>query len=67
MTVTGLRICKYIVLHLNLRVVHLVYGFNQTTLSFYLFVDREDSDETAHLQIYTITFELAHGASRVWF
>ena len=67
MTVTRLRICKYILVQLNLRVVHLVCGFNQTTILYYLFVDREGSDETAHLQIYTSTVKLARGAPRVWF
>ena len=49
MTVTRLRICKYDTLvHFNLLVMHLVSGYNQNTISYYLFVDREGSDETAH-------------------
>ena len=51
MTVTRLRICKYdTLLQYNLRVVHLVCGYNQNTISYYLFVDRKGSDETAHLR-----------------
>ena len=66
MALTRLHICKYILLQLNLRVVHLVCDYNQTTISYYLFVDREGSDETAHMQIYTSTLKIARGASRVW-
>ena len=57
MAVTRLRICKYDTLvQYNLRVVHLVCGYNQNTISYYLFVDRKCSDETAHMQIYIISY-----------
>ena len=51
MTATRLRISKYILVQLILWVVHLECGFNQTTISYYLFVSREGSDETAHLRV----------------
>ena len=64
MTVTRLRTSKYILVQLNLLVVHLECGFNQTTISYYLFVNKKGSDGTAHMQIYN--FKFARGASRMW-
>ena len=67
---TRLCICKYILLHLNHLFDSSRMWFKPSTLFhtiLLLNVSRDDFDETAHKQIYTITFKLAHGASRVWF
>ena len=49
--------------------MYLVCGLNQahSFILFYMYVGRDDCDGTAHMQIYTITFKLARGATRVWF
>ena len=49
MALTRLRICKYISFHLKHACSASRVCFNRTSLSYYLLVDKEGSDETGRL------------------